>query len=191
MRSVSCRIYSTENEDGSYTVGLQSDSRGESASSVLALLTKSAGYTLNDNFEKQSPEEHYSHQEPEKESSQFQQQPTLESRGLLGPHLEILQLVEIFLKLKGELASRFHAVVADNYDLIRSVYMTLINKIGSIHSFTLTGIKILRKILEFAVTVLGQWQVNAPSIDFNAENEETNPMASFHLTKNGNYFRNQ
>ncbi|XP_044265633.1 uncharacterized protein LOC123011964 [Tribolium madens] len=185
LSTVSCTIYSTENEDGSYTIGLNSDSRGESASSVVALLSKSAGYTLNDDYQKQVPE-NYFHQESLKE------QPALESRGLLEPHLEILQLIEVFLKFKGEVFSRLHGLVTDNYDLIRSVYSTLINKIGNLHSFTLTGIRILRKVLEFATVLFGQWQVNLPSFspDLGMGNEESNPGAPFNFRRNGNFFRN-
>ncbi|EFA06568.1 uncharacterized protein LOC103313521 [Tribolium castaneum] len=178
LSTTSCTIYSTENEDGSYTIGLNSDSRGESANSVLALLTKSAGYTLNDNQETQTPERLF-HSESAKE------QPTLESRGLLEPHLEILQLIEVFLKFKGELVSRLHSLVTDNYDLLRSVYSTLVNKIGNLHSFTLTGIRVLRKVLEFAIALFGQWQMSYPP----AGNQESDLGTAFGLRRNGNFFR--
>lgn len=85
---------------------------------------------------------------------------------LLAPHAEILSLIESFIKLKGEVASRVHALIVDNYDIITSVYNVLIGKISTLHSFSLAGIQILRRIVEFAVQCLGQWEINVPSISF-------------------------
>jgi hypothetical protein len=173
----SCRIYSVENADGSFTIGLDSDSRGESANSLVALLSKSAGYTLDGDYESQP-------------QPQVVEEPPAETRDLLSPHMEILRLIEIFLKFKGELASRMYAVVTDNYDLIRSVYMTVINKIGSLHSFTLVGIKILRKILEFATALMAQWQISLPPVSLDL-NVGSDPQSSLHFTKNTNLYNRQ
>lgn len=97
---------------------------------------------------------------------------------LLAPHAEILSLVESFIRLKGEVASRFYALVADNYDLIRSVYNVIISKISTLHSFSLVGIQVLRKIVEFAVQCLSQWEITVPSISFGASYESA-PKPSY------------
>ena len=180
MTIASCSIYSIENPDGSYTIGHTSASRGEAGNSAAAVLSKGAGYTLNENYE------------PEQEDYQS----TLvsedtESRNLLSPHVEILQLIETFLRFKGELASRVQALISDNWEIIRGVYLAVINKIGTLHTFTLTGIKILRKVLELAVTLMAQWQINLPSVslDFNVGNENTNQGSSFHFDKNAFFGR--
>lgn len=81
----------------------------------------------------------------------------------LAPHAEILSLIEGFIKLKGEVASKFYALIADNYDLIRSVSNVLINKIATLHAFSLTGIQILRRIVEFAIRCLSQWEITIPA----------------------------
>lgn len=83
-------------------------------------------------------------------------------RKLLVPHLEILRLVESFLQLKGEVISRLHALIYDNYDLFRSLYKVFVYKISKLHGFSLQGVKIVRRILEFALNLMGQWQINVP-----------------------------
>ncbi|RZB38773.1 hypothetical protein BDFB_010251 [Asbolus verrucosus] len=184
--AVSARIYSFENADGSYTVGHTSDSRGQSANSVLALLTKGAGYTTDGNHETQPTA---SYQQPSSRSEPY----PVQSRGLLGSHMEILQLIEVFLKFKGELGARLRDLMRDNYDLIRSVYQNILQKIGNLHAFTLMGVKILRKILEFAVTLMVNWQVSLPPVSlglnvgsgFGASNEDAS------MDMSTNFFNNK
>ncbi|KAL3286450.1 hypothetical protein HHI36_000956 [Cryptolaemus montrouzieri] len=95
--------------------------------------------------------------------------------GVLRPHVEILKLVENLVRLKGELVSRAYAVIVDNWELIRSVTATLINNLGTLQAFTLNGIIVLRKIIEFALRLFGSWQVTVPTVnlDFSSLLRET------------------
>lgn len=68
------------------------------------------------------------------------------------------------------MVSKFYAVLADNYDLIRSVYSVIISKISTLHSFSLTGIQILRRIVEFAVQCLSQWEITRPPTNYGVPN---------------------
>lgn len=83
---------------------------------------------------------------------------------IIAPHVEILHIVESFLRLKGEMATRIHALINDNFDLFQSIYNVIVAKASKLHGFTLMGISVIRKILEFAVQMIGTWEVNAPSV---------------------------
>ncbi|XP_066262172.1 uncharacterized protein [Euwallacea similis] len=77
------------------------------------------------------------------------------------PYLEVLKLVQSFLKLKGEMAGRIWALINDNTHILAALRDTLITKISTIHNFTLTLIVILRKVMEFAVSLFGNSSVSA------------------------------
>lgn len=169
-----------ENDDGSFT----SSAVGNTGRSVLDLLTQSSGWTVDDAV-RSSPARQYGvppvYSNPNGNSDGSYGSLSVNAQGLLAPHVEILSLIEGFLKLKGELASRFHAIVVDNYDLIRGVYNVLINKVSTLHSFSLTGIQVLRRIIEFAVECIGQWQITVPSISFGAghQGSGSRPQSSY------------
>lgn len=84
-------------------------------------------------------------------------------RKLLVPHLEILRLIDSFLELKGQMAARLHALIYDNFDMFRSLYKVLVYKLSKLHGFSLQGVRIIRRILEFALSLMGQWEINIPS----------------------------
>ncbi|XP_066155633.1 uncharacterized protein [Euwallacea fornicatus] len=77
------------------------------------------------------------------------------------PYLEVLRLVQSYLKLKGEMAGRLWALINDNAHILTALRDTLITKISTIHNFTLTLIVILRKVMEFAVSLFGNSSVSA------------------------------
>ncbi|XP_017771005.1 PREDICTED: uncharacterized protein LOC108558555 [Nicrophorus vespilloides] len=89
---------------------------------------------------------------------------------LLSPKVEVLSLVEAFLRLKGEMASRVNALINDNFDLFQRVYNLFMNKISKVHSITLAGVRCLRKIVEFAVGVISSWEIAKPSVSFGFQN---------------------
>lgn len=109
----------------------------------------------------------------------------------IAPHVEILTLIEEFVKLKGEVASKFYALIADNYDLIRSVFSVIVSKISTLHSFSLTGIQVLRRIVEFAVQCLSQWQINVPTVSFGTPSASAQyPSYGTPSKSSGNFNRN-
>lgn len=183
----------TENDDGSYRADV-----GNTAQSVLSLLSKSSGWTADSPADSSADAPTSRQYSVPPSSSLPDGNPDgsygglrLSPSGLLRPHVEILSLIEGFLKLKGEVASRIHAVVADNYDLIRSITNILIGKISTLHSFSLTGIQILRRIVEFAVQCIGQWEITVPSVSFNGRHQSagSNPVTSYEEeTNNDNTF---
>lgn len=134
---------SFENDDGSYSIGYESQSLGAPEDSVYALLTKATGWTENTENDKLATNE-----------KQFTTGISITKNV---PYVEILKLIESFLRLKGEVVSRVHHLILDNSELIRAVHNTFIGKLATLHNFTLTGIVILRKIVEFASTLFGQW----------------------------------
>lgn len=177
----SATLTATENEDGSYT-----SSVGNTGRSIIDLLTQGSGWTVNE--DSQSPPAvarqygvppPYSNPNGNRDGSYGSI--SVNAQGLLAPHVEILSLIEGFLKLKGELASRVHAIAVDNYDLIRGVYNVLLSKVSSLHSFSLTGIQILRRIVEFAVECIGQWQITVPAVSFDASHQSSGskPQSSY------------
>ncbi|KAK9873938.1 hypothetical protein WA026_002291 [Henosepilachna vigintioctopunctata] len=101
---------------------------------------------------------------------------TITPEGIIRPQVEILKLLENLLVLKGEIVPRIYAMAVDNWDLIQSVFYTVVNNAGPLHAFTLKGIVILRKILEFAVQLFGSWQITVPnvSLDFSSLLREGN-----------------
>lgn len=178
----------TENDDGSYRSDV-----GNTAQSVLSLLSKSSGWTA-DSPDDSTASRQYSvppaSSLPDGNQDGSYGGLRLSPVGLLRPHVEILSLIEGFLKLKGEVAARIHAVIVDNYDLIRSIANVLINKISTLHSFSLTGIQILRRIVEFAVRCIGQWEITVPSVSFSGrhQSEGSSPLSSYAEADNSNNF---
>ncbi|KAL1513045.1 hypothetical protein ABEB36_002525 [Hypothenemus hampei] len=77
------------------------------------------------------------------------------------PYVEILKLVQSFLKIKGEIASQVYALFNDNAHIWIALRDTLITKISTLHNFTLNFIIVLRKVLEFASSLFGNINVNA------------------------------
>lgn len=67
------------------------------------------------------------------------------------PYVEMLRLVQAFLKIKGEMAGRLWALLNDNAHIVAALRDTLVAKLSTLHTFTLSFITVLRKILEFAV----------------------------------------
>lgn len=92
-------------------------------------------------------------------------------QGLIAPHAEILNLIESFLQLKGDVASRFYNLVSENYDLIRGVVNVAVSKIATLHWFSLTGVQILRRVIEFIVQCVSQWEIVVPSISFDGSHQ--------------------
>lgn len=82
------------------------------------------------------------------------------SKNVMAPQIEVLALLESFIRLKGELIRRFYALFYDNADLIRDVGNFIFNKLDRLQSFTLRGITVFRHILEFALRQIGEWHVN-------------------------------
>lgn len=93
---------------------------------------------------------------------------TFSPSGVISAKVEILKLLETFVKLKGEFVSRMYAVVVDNWDLIKYLTNAVISRLGTLQAFTVNGIIILRKILEFAYYLFGSWKITVPnvSVDF-------------------------
>lgn len=151
-------------------------STGDIGQSILSLLTKSEGWSEDDD---QATSRQYgvspSYSNPNGNADGSYGNQRFSPGSLLAPHAEILSLVESFIRLKGEVASKFYALVVDNYDIIRSVSNVLISKISTLHSFSLVGIQILRKIVEFAVDCLSQWEITVPSVSFGASASAAKP----------------
>lgn len=179
LATTSAFLTAVENEDGSYT-----SSVGNTGQSILGLLTQGSGWTVNGDAP-ESPARQYgappASSNPNGNRDGSYGSLSVNAHGLLAPHVEILSLIEGFLKLKGELASRVHAIAVDNYDLIRGVYNVLLSKVSSLHSFSLTGIQILRRIIEFAVECIGQWQITVPAISFDGSHQSSGskPQSSY------------
>ncbi|KAF2894956.1 hypothetical protein ILUMI_11217 [Ignelater luminosus] len=74
---------------------------------------------------------------------------------LLKPQIEVLHLIEAFLKLKTELVTRLSALINENYDLIKAVINLIFSKVGYLQAFSLTGISVIRKIIDFALNLFG------------------------------------
>lgn len=102
--------------------------------------------------------------------------PSVSLHGLLTPPAEILSLIEGFLTLKGEVASRFYNIIADNYDLIKGIYDVLVTKVSTLHSFSLAGVQILRRIIEFAIQCLSQWEITVPAISFDGSHQTSGSL---------------
>lgn len=78
---------------------------------------------------------------------------------LLKPQIEVLHLIEAFLKLKAELVTHLYAIINENYDLIKAVLNLVFSKVTNLQAFTLKGISVLRKIIEFSLYLFGGWNV--------------------------------
>ncbi|KAF2894957.1 hypothetical protein ILUMI_11218 [Ignelater luminosus] len=76
---------------------------------------------------------------------------------ILKPKLEILRLIEAFIKLKAKLITSFQALVNENYDLIKAVFNLIVGNAAHLHIFTLKGISVLRKIIEFVLYLSSNW----------------------------------
>lgn len=165
-------------------------STGDIGQSVLSLLTKAQGWAEEDH----EPSRQYrtplssmkSNGNGNGDYGGFRIRPS----NFLAPHAEILSLIEGFIKLKGEVASKFYALIVDNYDLIRSVYSVIVSKISTLHSFSLIGIQILRRIVEFAVQCLSQWEISVPAISV-SESSASHPNYGVPSVSAGNFQGNR
>lgn len=137
-----------ENDDGSYSVGTNIHTRGDTSDAVYALLSKSNGWT--------DASANYIEEDQQRQRQNFQ----FSGTAIKVPFSEIIRLIEAFVQVKGEIASRLNHLLSDNSELIRAVWNTLVTKIGTLHSFTLNGLVVLRKIMEFAAQLFGQWSIN-------------------------------
>ncbi|CAH0550070.1 unnamed protein product [Brassicogethes aeneus] len=138
-----------ERDDGSFTIGQNYNTRGQPHDSIYALLSKSSGWTGVSRM-------------LEEEFNEVQPRQSFQGTAFISklPYSEILRALEAFIRLKGEIGSRLSALYLDNREIIRAVGQTLIGKLGLLHGFTLNGIILLRKLLEFAGQLFGNWNVN-------------------------------
>lgn len=97
---------------------------------------------------------------------------------MLAPPAELLSLIEGFLEVKGDVASRLYRLIDNNSELIRSAYGVIVNNAGTVHSITLTGVQLLRGVLEFVIQCLNQWEVSAPVVSYE-ENQPTSESFDF------------
>lgn len=74
-------------------------------------------------------------------------------------NIEVFDLIESFVRLKSELLAKARRLFYENYPLIKEFVQVLIDNFDKLNDFTLTGIKVFRKIFEFAVGILQQWTV--------------------------------
>lgn len=98
--------------------------------------------------------------------TQFGVSVSVDKHGLLSPQIEFLRLVESFIKFKGEVASKFYALLWDNSNLLRALFRTFIRKVRGFHRFTLFMVQVLRKVLQFASSLMVSWTINKPSFEF-------------------------
>lgn len=82
---------------------------------------------------------------------------------VLRPKLQILGLIEAFLKLKAKLITSFQAIVNNNYDLIKAVFNLVTSKAAGLQVILLNGITVLRKIIEFALYLFSDLNVGVSS----------------------------
>ncbi|XP_018320164.1 uncharacterized protein LOC108733481 isoform X2 [Agrilus planipennis] len=69
---------------------------------------------------------------------------------LFAAQIELLRLLEMLVQVKGEVFSRVNDIVLNNYELITAILNLLINKIKALHNFSLAGLSVVRRILEYA-----------------------------------------
>lgn len=86
--------------------------------------------------------------------------------GRLEPRAELLQLIASFIKLQSELGSKVSALIADNVELIKALTQTFMKHLGNLHQYTLNGIQVFRKILQFAMSMLDTWTSNKHGYNF-------------------------
>lgn len=146
------------------TISQNENDKGIDFKTILSLLNAGEATAPEENNFAQ-PEEHDENEENETEeegSGELQVTSVLDAfrpSKLLRPQLEILRLVESFLRLKGQMSSRVHALIYDNFDIFKSLYKVLVYKLSRLHGFSLQGIRIIRRIIEFALDLVGQWNI--------------------------------
>lgn len=96
------------------------------------------------------------------------------------PSLELLDLIESFVKLKYEIVSMLQRMFNENFHLIRDVFNVIVSKVDKIRGFTLMGIRVIRNIVQFAYYLIEQWKGSKPvvSVDVNA-NQSRDPQETF------------
>lgn len=101
---------------------------------------------------------------------------TFSASSVLKPKVEILKLLESFIKLKAEIVTKLYAVAVDNWDSIVYLFNAFINNIGTLSAFTVNGIVILRNVLEVAARLFSSWQITVPNVnvDFSTLLRESN-----------------
>ncbi|KRT85333.1 hypothetical protein AMK59_2644 [Oryctes borbonicus] len=147
-----------------FTIPQSTDNQVVDYKTLLSLLNAGEASPSNDNKSDQPEDEEKEDEEGETHGLQISSiLDSFRPRKLLVPHLEILRLVESFLQLKGQMVSRLHALLYDNFDLFRSLYKVLVYKLSKLHGFSLQGVRIVRRILEFALSLMGQWEISVPT----------------------------
>lgn len=74
-------------------------------------------------------------------------------------NIEVFDLIETFVRLKSELFVKVRHLFKANYPLLKELFRVLIDNVDRLNDFTLTGVKVFRKIFEFALKLIGQWYV--------------------------------
>lgn len=95
-------------------------------------------------------------------------------RRLLSPPTEGLRLLEGFLEVKGDVASRLYSLIDNNAGLIRSAYNVVVNSVPTLHSISLTGVQFLRATLEFLIQCISQWENGTPEISYQESSQIPN-----------------
>lgn len=98
------------------------------------------------------------------------------------PSLELLDLVESFIKLKYEIVSMLQRMFNENFHLFRDVFNVIVSKVDQIRGFTLMGIRVIRNIVHFAYYLIEQWKGSKPavSVDVNV-NPGNNPQETYKM----------